>query len=402
MPQCILGVLAGCLLLILTWSPAALAAGPANVTVRAEGKTRTLIPRTPVLTDTRTVNKDGQTGHDCTGTSAAGALEIASGGDWSGPWYDGLGYFASTIKGETPSGAEYFTFWLNNHESQTGMCQVELQEGDEVLFFVARCDFDPDTFQCTNPPVLPLGLTTPRRVTTGSPFTVKVVEYATDGTPTPVSGATVSGGGGQWTTGSDGTAAVTLASGGDTTLRAEKENRARSASEPVCATDGADGFCGTARPGEPAPPAGDTPAQECLTSGDDGRCGTADRRAPQGHITSVREGRRFARRRGPRELAGFVTPDPSGLKSVSLRLTRNDRGRCATFDGRTERLRRLERCGAKRGVWFEIGDRNDWSYLLPARLGRGRWVLDVVATDRAGNADRTLQRTRNRVVFRVG
>jgi hypothetical protein len=40
------------------------------------------------------------------------------------------------------------------------------------------------------------------------------------------------------------------------------------------------------------------------------------------------------------------------------------------------------------------------SYLLPRRLGKGRYVLHVTATDRAGNAD-IVEPGRSRVVFRV-
>jgi hypothetical protein len=143
------------------------------------------------------------------------------------------------------------------------------------------------------------------------------------------------------------------------------------------------------------------PTPPCATTGDDGRCGTADRRAPAGKILSVREGQRFARGRGPRTLRGTVAADPSGVRLIRLRLTRNDNGRCQTYDGRRERFVRLARCGATRGRWFSVGDRADWSYLLPARLGRGRWVLDLEVSDGAGNRDTTLQRTRNRVVFFV-
>ena len=59
---------------------------------------------------------------------------------------------------------------------------------------------------------------------------------------------------------------------------------------------------------------------------------------------------------------------------------------------------RNSRCG--RRVNFKIGDRADWSYLLPKRLGKGRYVLDAIAVDKAGNRD-TLARGRNRVVFFV-
>ena len=120
------------------------------------------------------------------------------------------------IKGETHVFPEpdFYSFWLNNKESMTGICQTELQPGDEVLFYVARCIADPVTFACTNPPVLPLGLNAPKTATVGAPFNVTVVEYASNGTPTPVAGATVtSSGGATATTGPDGVAEHRAAAG---------------------------------------------------------------------------------------------------------------------------------------------------------------------------------------------
>ncbi|HMI68849.1 MAG TPA: hypothetical protein VK510_02565, partial [Solirubrobacteraceae bacterium] len=122
---------------------------------------------------------------------------------------------------------------------------------------------------------------------------------------------------------------------------------------------------------------------------------------PRAKIASIVEGQRFGKGKGPRTLSGTVAGDPSGIAGVRLRLTRNDHGRCQTFNGRSERMVALKRCGAKHGKWFSAGDRERWSYLLPARLGSGRYVLDVQARDRAGNVDTLLQRTRTRVVFIV-
>jgi hypothetical protein len=85
---------------------------------------------------------------------------------------------------------------------------------------------------------------------------------------------------------------------------------------------------------------------------------------------------------------------------VKLRLTRDDNGRCAYFSGRKERFV-ASRCGATHGFWFAIGDRADWSYLLPSRLPRGRYVLDVNAIDKAYNRDDRRRRGGNRVVFEV-
>ncbi len=365
------GLLVAGLLLLIAAAPAG-AAGPATVTVRVEGAADTLVPRTSVTTTTAPVNKDGVSGHDCTGTSVAGALERVTGGAWTATWSSSFKYFVTAIKGEAPAGSEFFTLWVNGKSSQLGVCDAELQQGDEVLFYVSRCDAGPPPdFACTNPPVQPLSLAAPATATAGQPFGVRVVELADSGAQTPVAGATVSGGDAPVTTGADGIAVVTLAASG--TLRATKAGRARSASEAV-AVSVADAPPPTIIDVFPIPLAG--------------------------RIGSIDEQQRFARGRGPRTLSGSASA-PAGVRDIRLRLTRTDRGRCETFDGRRERFVRLSRCGAARGRWFSIGDRADWSYLLPARLGSGRYVLDIEVTDRGGTRDRTLARGRNRVVFHV-
>lgn len=373
MPNRLARLLAGGLLLAAVAAAPALAA-PAAVTVRVEGATQTLVPRTPVTTTTNPVVKDGNPAHSCTGTSTAGALDLATGGDWGGSWFDGLGYAAERIKGEAhvfPQ-PEFFSFWLNNKESMTGICQTELQAGDEVLFYVARCVSDPMTFACTNPPVLPLGLNAPKTATVGAPFNVTVVEYASNGTPTPVAGATVTtSGGNSATTGADGVTSIALPAGADATLRATAPNRAPSATETVC-----------------------------VTTGSEGRCGTADKTHAFSFVRGIAEQQRFAAGAAPRTLRGDASADPSGLAAVKLRLTRNDRGECSYFSGRQERFRAV-RCGAANGKYFTLGDRAEWSYLLPATLARGRYVLDVVTIDKAGNRE-PLARGRNRIVFHVG
>ena len=371
----LLAVLVGGTLLSVLAAPAALAAGPADVTVRVEGATATLVPRTAVHTDATAVNKDGKAGHACSGTGAAGALEQATGGDWSGPWFDGLGYSVQTIKGETHAfpAPEYFSLWINNRSASEGVCgaTTELQQGDDVLFFVDRCVSDPVTFLCTNPPVLPLGLIVPRTVSPGVPFGVSVVEYAPDGTPTPVAGADVAGGDAPVTTDAAGSASVTVAATGAFSLRATKANRAPSAAEAACATTGADGIWGS-----------------------------PDRTAPAAAITGIAEGQRFTRAAAPRRITATISPDVSGLAVVKLRLTRTDGPRCTYYSGHSETFRRAP-CGVNRAPWFAVGDREQVDYLLPQKLGRGRYVLDVNAVDKAHNRDDARRRGANRVVFHV-
>jgi len=376
---------------------AAFAAAPADVTVRIEGTATTLVPRTTVRTSTTEINKDNNPAHNCSGTGAAGALEKATGGDWSGPWFDGLGYSVQTIKGESHifPAPEYFALWINNRAATEGICgtTTELQQGDNVLFFVDRCVAGPaPTFLCTNPPVLPLGLSTPRTVTTGGAFTVSVVEYAPNGTPSPVAGATVSGGDVPVTTDGAGNAAVTVSAGGTFSLRATKDNRAPSAAESACASTGSDGLCGN-----PPPIVVDDP---CATNGRDGSCGTLDSTAPAAAITGIREGQRFARGKAPRRLTASVTFDVSGLQVVKLRLTRTVGPRCTYYSGRSEQFRRAP-CGINRAPWFAVGDRQQVDYLLPEKLARGRYVLDVNAVDKAFNRDDARRRGANRVVFHV-
>ncbi len=131
------GLAAG--VLALTAAPAL--AAPANVTVRVEGANVTRVESVRVTTTAAPVSKAG---HDCSGTSAGGALDRATGGDWDAGYFDTLGHFVSTIKGETPAGDDYWTVWVNHGAAATGACETELQEGDEVLFFVDRCTYDGD------------------------------------------------------------------------------------------------------------------------------------------------------------------------------------------------------------------------------------------------------------------
>jgi hypothetical protein len=170
-------------------------------------------------------------------------------------------------------------------------------------------------------------------------------------------------------------------------MRATKPDYVRSATESTCVTDGADGFCGTTKPGEPAPA---TPALAPAAPAG------PDRTAPQASILGIASGTAFTLARFPRELRGTVAPDASGLHAVKLRITRRHRGRCWYFSPKADGFRRT-RCG--RAFYFGIGDRADWSFLLPRAL-RGRFVVDVIAIDRAFNRD-SLARGRNRVVFTV-
>ena len=97
--------------------------------------------------------------------------------------------------------------------------------------------------------------------------------------------------------------------------------------------------------------------------------------------------------KGPRVLRGSF----SDARVVKLRLTKRVGKRCWYFSGRSERFKRI---GCGKGAYFAIGDKASWSYLLPSRLGPGRYVLDAVAIDSSGNRT-PLARGTTRVVFSV-
>jgi hypothetical protein len=352
-----LGLCAGLIAGLIVASPAL--AAPATVTVRVEGAASTLVDSARVRTAAAPVSKAG---HDCSGTSAGGALDRATAGNWDATYFDGIGHFLTTIMGEKPAGSAYWSLWINHKLSQLGACAAELQEGDDVLFVPTTCDdfAPPDT--CRDQ-VLPLALTAPASVLVGSSAQVTVTRYGTDGSPAPVEGASVGGA----LTDPAGHATVSFPNTGKVALKASKAGFARSESELVDVV------------------AVQAPANVPFV----------DRTPPTASLAGLKDHAVLSR--GPRELKGSFGADPSGIRTVKLRLTKRLGKRCWYFSGRKERFVGT-RCG--RGAYFAIGDRANWSYLLPARLGRGRYVLDAIAIDAAGNRT-PLARGTTRVVFTV-
>ena len=377
------------LLLLLTAAPAASAV---DVSVRVEGDNATLVQQIVVTPSSSVkVDKTASGGTTCDGAKGGGALELATGGDWGGKAFSFGGppsQAVEFIKGEAHPFSDPSQFWafsVNNASSPVGVCDYEPQQGDELLFYAACGTAKSGCFDAD-----PLDAVAPATAAPGATFAVRVDEYTSPfgkvPTKAPSAGATVTGGGATATTGADGRATVSLATRGPNVLTVSKGSRVRD-EVSVCVTDGTDGFCGYAVPGAPTVPGG----------GGGGAGGpAADTRAPVSKIRGIRDGRRFKRRKGPRTLKATVA-DAGGIADVKLALTRSHRGRCFAFSGSKGRFVRI-RCG--RHPRFSVGDRSAVSFLLPARLKTGRYVLDVVATDRAGNRE-TLARGSNRVVFRV-
>ena len=385
-------VLRGLVAALLATTALVAPASAATVTVRVEGDTTTLVPLTTVTTGPGQIVKDGNQAHSCNAENAIGALELATGGDWNGTWFNGLGYSVDTVRGETHNGAnnDFYAFWIDGKTAQSGVCDQTLADGDQLLFY-------PDCFGagCQSPS--PLDTTAPATAQKGAPFNVHVVTLDGNGGSSPASGATVTAGDATATTDANGDAALTVGTTGPIEIRATKPGTVRSTGDRVCVHDGNDGTCGTTAP---QPNGGAASTQPAPVQTQSTNVSLRDTTPPHSAITDLPEGHVFAHGRGPRTLHGIVTGEPAGLFAVKLRLTRNVHGHCAFYAGKREQWI-PSRCGATHGKWFVIGNQASWSYLLPASLTTGRYVLDVNAIDKAYNRDDARRRGGNRVVFVV-
>ena len=368
--------------------PAALA-GP-TVTVRVEGESATLLPQTKV-----TLEKPEPIS-GCPADSVAAAINLAVNGNWDhGEAEGGGGDFTETILGETHSFTHESDTWAEwvDYKWGGGICSDLLSEGDEVLMIA---DHEPEPFFA--PTVLPLVVTeAPARVQAGTPFTVKVSAVRTpsgafaepgEGTAQPIGAVTVDGAGAIGTTEADGTATLTIASPGEVTLRATRPGDAPSAPFVVCVYNANDGTCGTS---------GSVGASTGGVAGF--KATSTPYKGPYALVASLKgliDGHVYGRGGAPRVLSGTVLAH-SAVSSVSLQLRRQDKGRCYAYEGTRERF---VRAGCGRGSFFKVSGSGTFSYLLPSALAPGRYVLDVEATDQAGNRT-TLARGTSRIVFYV-
>jgi hypothetical protein len=213
----------------------------ATVTVRVEGSTRTLLPATAVALNATAVIKNGVAADSCSGESAAGALQLATRGDWAGSWSASYrSYLVASIEGLAfPStGAEYWAFWVNDAPATLGVCEYHPKAGDHVLFF-------PDCYGKSCPKSAGvLGIAAAAIATVGKPFAVTVTAYSdAKGTPAPAAGATVSGGGASATASAGGIAQLSFQRAGRFTLKVSKHNAIRTEAS-VCVQTATAKTCG--------------------------------------------------------------------------------------------------------------------------------------------------------------
>jgi hypothetical protein len=382
----------GALFCLLVPSSAVAAGAPASVTVRVEGLTETKVLPTLVTTTAAPVIKDGNSADSCPGTSAAGALELATKGAWSGKWFSGLGYSVETIESESyPFTQPYFwTFWLNHKSQEVGVCGVELESGDEVLLF-PEC-FSEKVGECPAVAPTPLAIEAPATANVGENVTVTVKQYNSKGEASPAVGASVGGGGAGASTDSQGHATLKFFGDATDTLKvsgAPEGPPAIRTETTICVHEGNDGTCGTTLPPHSGP--AQVPGSSLPPTPE------TSQRALVADASGVLDGHVYSRRHAPRVLAGKVI-STNAFTSISIRLRRPYRGRCWVFNGALERLQRV-RCG--RGGFFKLSSAGpSFSYLLPSKLPPGRYVFEIEASDAAGDHT-SLHRGSSKVVFYV-
>jgi hypothetical protein len=380
-----LAFVAVCLWLSVSAS-AALATGPATVTVRVEGQNETLLSSTQVTTTTEAVVKDGKPEDSCPGTSALGALQLATGGNWSGPWDASFNqYEIYSIEGENHpfGGGAFWDLWVNHIASEVGACEAALESGEEVLFF-------PCSETATECPS-PLGIDAPTTADVGEAVSVTVNKYSATGAASAVAGAAVTGGGAGATTDSSGHATLVFSQPGEITVGATAPETVRIEAN-ICVHNGNDGTCGThtSTGSSSSPASSPNPSAPPISAPYKGPYALVPK------LTSLIEGHVYKRGRAPRVLSGSVLAHTT-VSSISLTLRREYRGRCYAFNGVSTRFVRA-RCGAGRP--FKVSNNGLFSYLLPEVLPAGRYVLDIEATDAAGNRT-ALARGTSRIVFYV-
>ena len=131
--------LLGAIVIALAASGAALAAGtgPA-VTVQVKTLSKTL--KTAVVHgQTGWITKGGTPRGKCSASKAAGALNAATHGRWTGTYYKSVGgIFITSILGVKPTGSDYWSFYVNGRSSSKGMCDIALHQGERLLFKIVK------------------------------------------------------------------------------------------------------------------------------------------------------------------------------------------------------------------------------------------------------------------------
>jgi hypothetical protein len=203
----------------------ALAASGPKVTVRVEGRTRTLLAASVVQTQTGFVSRNGAPRGACSATSAAGALDLATRHRWVGQYKSTYAdYLVESILGESQTGSAYYWgIWIDDRYASAGICGTKLRSGDQLLFAVDSVAHHEH----------PIELVTSRNARAGRSFSAKVIWFSDAGVAKPLAGARILGAGVNVVTNGHGTAKITASRSGTLVLRAARAQYIRAESVRV-------------------------------------------------------------------------------------------------------------------------------------------------------------------------
>jgi hypothetical protein len=131
--------LIGAIVMALSASGVALAAGSGpSVSVTVKSATKTLRQAT-VHGEKGSITKGGTPKGKCSGNSAAGALDAATHGRWTGKYYSSVpGIFVTSILGVKPTGSTFWGLFVNGKSSTKGICDVKLKAGEKLAFKIVK------------------------------------------------------------------------------------------------------------------------------------------------------------------------------------------------------------------------------------------------------------------------
>jgi hypothetical protein len=201
-------------------------AAPTKTSFRVEGASQTLLPAKSVTVPTGgSITKGGAPKGACPANSAAGAFNVATGGNWSGTYSSGLGILVTKILGESAvfSKGHYWEFFVDNHAASVGICEQKVKASDQLLFA---------SVPAKGAAEFPIVISAPAKATAGTSFQVKASYYPTkSNTAKPLAGVSFTGVTGK--TNAKGVATVTATKAGKLSLVGSKSGEIRSAATTV-------------------------------------------------------------------------------------------------------------------------------------------------------------------------
>jgi hypothetical protein len=401
-----LPALVAALFSFLLLASSALAGTPSTVTVRIQGLNETLLPQTEVTTNATPIAVEKLT---CEGTTAGGALFDATKGHWvakeSSTGVELLGLEGLNFPEFSKNPGIYWAFWLNGKGASKGVCAESIANGDHIVMFPQCYETGPMCASATAPDhFLTITEPEPASANVGQPVQVKLASISTGETgdlePTLPEGTLLSAGPLNVAPGASGVATITFSAPGTYLVQAHAPDSVPSDSYSICVHNGNDGTCGT------QPPLATCADSLSLGGGLAHEACAPPLRLPPypvptdvPRVNGIANGQVFRRHHGPRVLRGEVEVLNGGtLRQVHISLQRRYRGRCFDFSGSRESFVRTKKCGS--AAFFSVGGSESFSYLLPARLPKGRYVFDIEAINSTGQTTKLVSGV-SHVVFQV-